>query len=103
MVPHETLATLLRVVARCYALLRVATHGTAPSRQSGRPDLNRGPPAPKAGAIPGYATPREPSNVSRPLARINRRLSRRLTPRRVVGSAPRTPERDDSRGPFHQR
>ena len=29
-----------------------------PSR-SGRPDLNRGPPAPKAGAIPGYATPRE--------------------------------------------
>ena len=26
--------------------------------QSGRPDLNRGPPAPKAGAIPGYATPR---------------------------------------------
>src|SRR5687768_15245797 len=29
--------------------------GTA---RSGRPDLNRGPPAPKAGAIPGYATPR---------------------------------------------
>ena len=28
------------------------------SYQSGRPDLNRGPPAPKAGAIPGYATPR---------------------------------------------
>ena len=26
--------------------------------KSGRPDLNRGPPAPKAGAIPGYATPR---------------------------------------------
>ena len=26
---------------------------------SGRPDLNRGPPAPKAGAIPGYATPRD--------------------------------------------
>ena len=26
--------------------------------ESGRPDLNRGPPAPKAGAIPGYATPR---------------------------------------------
>src|SRR6185437_2023083 len=26
--------------------------------RSGRPDLNRGPPAPKAGAIPGYATPR---------------------------------------------
>ena len=32
--------------------------------RSGRPDLNRGPPAPKAGAIPGYATPREPPNVS---------------------------------------
>src|SRR5687768_2803980 len=28
------------------------------SCKSGRPDLNRGPPAPKAGAIPGYATPR---------------------------------------------
>ena len=34
---------------RCRALLN----------QSGRPDLNRGPPAPKAGAIPGYATPRD--------------------------------------------
>src|SRR3954463_4903391 len=39
--------------------------------QSGRPDLNRGPPAPKAGAIPGYATPREPQNVSTPNPRIN--------------------------------
>src|SRR5690349_7878841 len=39
--------------------------------ESGRPDLNRGPPAPKAGAIPGYATPREPSNVSEPPRRIN--------------------------------
>ena len=26
--------------------------------RSGRPDSNRRPPAPKAGAIPGYATPR---------------------------------------------
>jgi hypothetical protein len=26
---------------------------------SGRPDLNRGPPAPKAGALPGCATPRQ--------------------------------------------
>jgi hypothetical protein len=25
---------------------------------SGRPDSNRGPPAPKAGALPGCATPR---------------------------------------------
>ena len=25
---------------------------------SGRPDLNRRPPAPEAGALPGYATPR---------------------------------------------
>src|SRR5882672_7439708 len=39
--------------------------------ESGRPDLNRGPPAPKAGAIPGYATPREPSNVSESHTRIN--------------------------------
>src|SRR5579883_1716564 len=33
---------------------------------SGRPDLNRGPPAPKAGALPGCATPRRevPSNYS---------------------------------------
>ena len=29
----------------------------SPTR-SGRPDSNRRPPAPKAGAIPGYATPR---------------------------------------------
>ena len=28
-------------------------------RWSGRPDLNRGPPAPKAGALPGCATPRQ--------------------------------------------
>ena len=28
------------------------------SEWSGRPDLNRGPPAPKAGALPGCATPR---------------------------------------------
>ncbi len=27
--------------------------------QSGRPDLNRRPPAPEAGALPGCATPRE--------------------------------------------
>src|SRR5579862_9037091 len=30
------------------------------SKWSGRPDLNRGPPAPKAGALPGCATPRHP-------------------------------------------
>ncbi len=30
--------------------------------QSGRPDLNRGPPAPKAGALPGCATPRNKSD-----------------------------------------
>ena len=29
------------------------------SKWSGRPDLNRGPPAPKAGALPGCATPRQ--------------------------------------------
>src|SRR5688572_5499982 len=34
--------------------------------RSGRPDSNRRPPAPKAGAIPGYATPRESrTNFSR--------------------------------------
>jgi hypothetical protein len=33
-------------------------HCRGSTNQSGRPDLNRGPPAPKAGAIPGYATPR---------------------------------------------
>lgn len=31
--------------------------------KSGRPDLNRRPPAPKAGAIPGYATPRSISFI----------------------------------------
>src|SRR5215469_18131518 len=30
---------------------------------SGRPDLNRGPPAPKAGALPGCATPRHEDPV----------------------------------------
>ena len=40
--------------------------------KSGRPDLNRGPPAPKAGAIPGYATPRnEPRNVALPQREVN--------------------------------
>ena len=34
--------------------------------QSGRPDLNRGPPAPKAGAIPGYATPRSEGKLLYP-------------------------------------
>ena len=34
--------------------------------KSGRPDLNRGPPAPKAGAIPGYATPRRCAQVTIP-------------------------------------
>src|SRR5262245_6313602 len=29
---------------------------------SGRPDSNRRPPAPKAGALPGCATPRQPAN-----------------------------------------
>ena len=33
-------------------------HLTCPTTRSGRPDSNRRPPAPKAGAIPGYATPR---------------------------------------------
>src|SRR5579883_84905 len=30
---------------------------------SGRPDLNRGPPAPKAGALPGCATPRQEMRI----------------------------------------
>src|SRR5712691_6503201 len=34
--------------------------------ESGRPDLNRGPPAPKAGAIPGYATPRSEGKLLYP-------------------------------------
>ena len=33
-------------------------HRSAGTAESGRPDSNRRPPAPKAGAIPGYATPR---------------------------------------------
>ena len=35
-------------------------------RQSGRLDLNQRPPAPEAGALPGYATPREPDESSAP-------------------------------------
>ena len=53
--PTELLALLQEVPSatpRCIAPYR--------STQSGRPDSNRRPPAPKAGAIPGYATPREP-------------------------------------------
>ena len=48
-----------RFTASC-SLLQHLTPATAgpKSRQSGRPDSNRRPPAPKAGAIPGYATPR---------------------------------------------
>src|SRR5678815_374809 len=43
------------------------------SCESGRPDLNRGPPAPKAGAIPGYATPRMTSpNLQCPAALTQR-------------------------------
>src|SRR5471032_850041 len=38
---------------------------------SGRPDLNRGPPAPKAGALPGCATPRHNcSTDSKPLPKL---------------------------------
>src|SRR3954467_11450453 len=40
--------------------------------QSGRPDLNRGPPAPKAGAIPGYATPRRDRNLLYPASSAQR-------------------------------
>ena len=64
-------------------------------RRSGRPDLNRGPPAPKAGAIPGYATPREPSNVPAPTNRINCRRRRFRAP----PPARETPAHDDSRAP----
>jgi hypothetical protein len=32
-------------------------------RKSGRPDSNRGPPAPKAGALPNCATPRRELNA----------------------------------------
>ena len=32
-------------------------------RQSGRSDLNRGPPAPKAGALPNCATPRREQEI----------------------------------------
>jgi hypothetical protein len=34
-------------------------------RKSGRPDSNRGPPAPKAGALPACATPRRELNRAR--------------------------------------
>ena len=47
---------------------------TGEQRTSGCPDLNRGPPAPKAGALPGCATPR--GRESRP-----HRLNRSLRPR----------------------
>jgi hypothetical protein len=40
--------------------------------KSGRPDLNRGPPAPKAGAIPGYATPRSARKLLYPAFRAQR-------------------------------
>jgi hypothetical protein len=48
--------------------------GTAWNHWSGRPDLNWRPPAPKAGALPGCATPRHPSyNMKRrSVARITR-------------------------------
>src|SRR6478672_8219110 len=57
----SVLALLTRAMASSYARKNPATPGIAgfEDHKSGRPDLNRGPPAPKAGAIPGYATPRE--------------------------------------------
>jgi hypothetical protein len=43
-----------------------------PPAESGRPDSNRGPPAPKAGALPGYATPRSRAQkVNRSRVRVN--------------------------------
>src|SRR5438876_12077401 len=56
-----------RIFAKAPATQRIAG---ARFPESGRPDLNRGPPAPKAGAIPGYATPRvRASYYIRPSAR----------------------------------
>jgi hypothetical protein len=43
--------------------LCILLHPTA--KQSGRRDLNPGPPAPKAGALPGCATPRTPKSRAR--------------------------------------
>src|SRR5215472_2403496 len=52
----------IRSAQKCNPCLRYELSPMSPGRTeilwSGRPDLNRGPPAPKAGAIPGFATPR---------------------------------------------
>jgi hypothetical protein len=41
--------------------------GRSNRKESGRPDLNRRPPAPRAGALPGCATSRRRSSLSRSL------------------------------------
>src|SRR2546425_3618039 len=57
--PRSTLfpyTTLFRSLARA---------GTRECQRSGREDLNLRPPAPKAGALPGCATPRRSSHLTR--------------------------------------
>ncbi len=80
--PDPQLRRLLLYPPELLALLQ-EVHSATPrcitprrSSQSGRPDSNRRPPAPKAGAIPGYATPREESkNIQRaPQNQLPRRI-----------------------------
>ncbi len=49
---------------------------------SGRPDSNRGPPAPKAGALPGCATPRAVRTAYAPRPRSAHTLAHGATPKR---------------------
>ena len=72
--------TELQAACRC-GLLSSAASGCPSKSWSGRPDLNWGPPAPKAGALPGCATPR-PTGES--TARFPQ-VSTRATPSPVSG------------------
>ena len=56
--------------------LEPAPSALAPS-QSGRPDSNRGPPAPKAGALPDCATPRRCCATGRYTKHLNQPHSKR--------------------------
>ncbi len=96
-----------RHTSACGGRIRTRWTGLARWEWSGRPDSNRRPPAPKAGALPGCATPRSASI----LPQLNRRAGfsdEILEPRRafpegrdsrpITGKLPATATQSGSRG-----
>ena len=75
--------TELQAADRC-GLLSSAASGCPSKSWSGRPDLNWGPPAPKAGALPGCATPRPIWQSTERLPRVSTRRSPARAPTRTA-------------------